>query len=197
MPEHASSESSEGGSPAGLREPVIDILVSASAWRPFHPETTVRTAAGLALAETRWRASGLDRVSVELAIELADDSRVAFLNAAFRGKEEPTNVLSFPAFEITALEDALHAAQGSPQPLPLGDVILSFETVRTEAAAQGKPFSHHLTHLVIHGVLHCLGYDHQDPEEAGIMEELERRCLGHLGVPDPYAIDDNAAGGER
>ena len=110
-----------------------------------------------------------------LAILLADDARLADLNAAFRSKAGPTNVLSFPA-------------PTNPGGW-LGDVALAFETCRGEAEAQDKRFEHHLQHLVAHGVLHLVGYDHETDEEAAEMEGLETEILAGLGAPDPYAAE--------
>jgi len=94
------------------------------------------------------------------------------LNARFRGKDSPTNVLSFPA---------------GPNPMGhLGDVALAFGVCESEARAQGKPLADHLRHLVVHGLLHLLGYDHEDEAEGDVMEALERSILSRMGVPDPY-----------
>ena len=107
---------------------------------------------------------------------LTDDDTVRDLNARFRGKDHATNVLSFPA-----------APQpGLPGPQPLGDLALAFGVCAAEAAAQGKTLADHLRHLVVHGVLHLLGHDHEDDAEAEAMEALEREILAGLGVADPY-----------
>ncbi|MDO9474924.1 MAG: rRNA maturation RNase YbeY [Caulobacter sp.] len=108
-----------------------------------------------------------------VTILLTDDDSVAELNERFRGKTGPTNVLSFPA--PTNPEDHL------------GDIALAYGVCAREAAEQGKPLAHHLQHLVAHGVLHLLGYDHLTEAEAEAMEALERQILAGLGVPDPYA----------
>lgn len=108
-----------------------------------------------------------------LTILLTDDATVADLNERFRGKAGPTNVLSFPA---TANPEG-----------HLGDIALAYGVCAREAAEQGKPLAHHLQHLVAHGVLHLVGYDHQTETEAAEMEALERLILAGLGVPDPYA----------
>jgi len=113
----------------------------------------------------------------ELAVTLADDARVRELNAAWRAKDTPTNVLTFPAFEPDQMADA---------PM-LGDVILAYETVAREAEDEGKPFSAHLSHLVVHGVLHLFGYDHVVDAAAEEMEAIETRALARIGVADPYA----------
>ncbi len=109
----------------------------------------------------------------EVAVLLADDAAVQDLNARFRGRDAATNVLSFPA-----------AASAAPH---LGDVALACGVCAREAQAQGKPLEAHLRHLVVHGVLHLLGFDHESDAEAEAMEALERSVLAVQGVPDPYA----------
>lgn len=112
----------------------------------------------------------------EVAVLLTGDAEVQALNKTYRGKDAPTNVLSFPAPEFAAPH--------------LGDVALASGVCAREAGAQGKPLGAHLSHLVIHGVLHLLGYDHLVEEDAERMETLERRLLRGLGVEDPYLIRD-------
>jgi probable rRNA maturation factor len=112
----------------------------------------------------------------ELSLLLADDSAIRALNRDWRGKDQPTNVLSFPA--------GPPAAEGAP--LLLGDVALAYETVAREAAEQGKTLADHMRHLLVHGILHLLGHDHEDEDEAERMESLERSILAGLGVADPY-----------
>jgi probable rRNA maturation factor len=132
-----------------------------------------RRAATATLADARRSTS--DAV---LAIALADDAAVKRLNRDYRGKDKPTNVLSFPA-------DARATPPGAPR--FLGDIVLARQTVAREAGMQGKRLSHHLTHLVVHGVLHLLGHDHETDAEARRMEAREIRILAGLKVPDPYA----------
>ena len=105
----------------------------------------------------------------DLAIVLADDDFVQSLNKQYRGKDKPTNVLSF-----------------SNEDEPLGDVILAFDTVAREAEAQQKTFRDHATHLIVHGVLHLLGHDHEDEDEAMKMEAREAKILKKLGIANPY-----------
>lgn len=193
MPEFAPTEPSESPGPGDCRGADIDVLVTSPLWGEKASRRLLLKAAESALSHSRWAEADWDFGGTELAIELADDRRIADLNARFRGKRGPTNVLSFPAFEAADLETALRRSSATAQPLPLGDVILAFETVEREAAAQGKPLVHHLVHLVIHGALHCLGYDHRDAPEAEIMEALERHCLARLGIPDPYAAPEDAS----
>ncbi|RAI40496.1 rRNA maturation RNase YbeY [Rhodoplanes roseus] len=123
-----------------------------------------------------------DRGACELCVVLADDATVQALNARYRGKDAPTNVLSFPAVPGGTSGDA-----DPDMPTLLGDVVLAYETVRAESQRDGTPFAHHLGHLVVHGVLHLLGYDHETDAEAELMEARERDVLASLDVPDPYA----------
>lgn len=117
----------------------------------------------------------------EIAITLSDDAEVRVLNRDWRGKDKPTNVLSFPG-----LEGAMANLLPPDAPRPLGDIILAFETCRGEAADQGKSLADHTRHLVVHGVLHLLGFDHEDEAEAEEMEALETAILAGLGIADPY-----------
>jgi len=119
-------------------------------------------------------------------IVLSDDARVEALNTQFRHKATPTNVLSFPAGSGASIPG---------EPTYLGDVIIARETVEGEAADQGIPLIHHVQHLVIHGVLHLLGYDHLSDTDASVMEALETRILTTLGIPDPYADGEPAGAG--
>jgi probable rRNA maturation factor len=143
---------------------VIDIEIEDPAWSAALPDPE---AVALPAAEAALEARG------GVTILLTDDDSVAELNERFRGKAGPTNVLSFPAPDNP--EDHL------------GDIALAYGVCAREAAEQGKPLAHHLQHLVAHGVLHLLGYDHLTEAEAEEMEARERRILAGLGVPDPYA----------
>ncbi|MER9349582.1 rRNA maturation RNase YbeY [Mesorhizobium sp. M0227] len=151
----------------------IDISVEAGNW-PDEVSLTrlVDGAVKAAFAET-----GVAGRS-ELSLVFTDDAHIQVLNAGWRGKDKPTNVLSFPAFPF---------AQGGPLPPMLGDIVLAAETVAHEAALEDKPVENHITHLVIHGLLHLLGYDHETEAEAEAMEAVERAALARLAIPDPYA----------
>ena len=111
----------------------------------------------------------------EVSVLLADDAAVQHLNAKWRGIDKATNVLSFPAAKDGAL---------------LGDIAFAFETVRREAETEDKPFLHHLSHLAVHGFLHLLGYDHLTDSQAEAMENIERRVLAQLEIPDPYRVNE-------
>ena len=114
---------------------------------------------------------------VSLELLLTDDEAVREINSEWRGKNEPTNVLSFPAAPTP----------GFPGPRPLGDVVLAWETLGREAQASGIPLAGHAAHLLAHGVLHCLGYDHDTEAAAEEMEALETKAMALIGVDDPYA----------
>ena len=117
----------------------------------------------------------------EVSLLFTDDETICGINAEWRGIDKPTNVLSFPAFPLRP--------GMAPKPL-LGDIVLAFETVEHEARAEAKPFEHHLSHLIAHGLLHLFGHDHQTDVEAEIMEQLERQILARLAIPDPYAVNE-------
>ncbi|MEO0485860.1 MAG: rRNA maturation RNase YbeY [Pseudomonadota bacterium] len=123
---------------------------------------------------------------VALSVLAADDARIATLNAEFRGKPTPTNVLSWPAHAL--IPPALPPADFDGA-IELGDIALAHGVCTAEAAAQKKPFEHHVTHLLVHGMLHLLGYDHESDAEAAVMEGLEVEILGNLEISDPYSAD--------
>ena len=159
-----------------MTEPVLDIHVNIEAgdWSRviLDLEKTIDAAAGAAVA-----AAGNTGRNPELSVLLADDRRLAELNENWRGKSGPTNVLSFPG-------DA-----DGPDPEMLGDIALALETLMAEAALAGISVSAHFNHLVVHGVLHLLGFDHENDREAEEMESLETKILGELGIADPYAAE--------
>jgi len=152
----------------------IGILIEAGDWPDEQAlETLVRPAVTAALAEAE-----IGQAATELSLVFTDDAHIRALNAAWRKKDKATNVLSFPAFPVE---------RGNALPPMLGDIVLASQTVASEALLEGKPFHHHLSHLIIHGLLHLLGYDHETAAEAEEMEAAERRALGRLAIPDPYA----------
>jgi probable rRNA maturation factor len=147
---------------------VIEIEIEDEAWSAALPEVE-------AVVE-RAAAAALGAVEGDVVILLTDDGSVREINARFRDRDRPTNVLSFPAAE-----------SAFPH---LGDLTLAYGVCAREAAEQGKTLSDHLSHLTVHGVLHLLGRDHEDDAEAEAMEEEERSILASLGVADPYTTDD-------
>lgn len=160
---------------AGDNAPVIDIAIEAGRWKVGDDEAIVTRAIETAAAMSTHEVGG-----AELSVVLTDDASIRAINAQWRHKNEPTNVLSFPAPP---------AMPGAPR--LLGDIVIAHETTAREAEAEGKPFGDHLGHLAIHGFLHLLGYDHESDADAEVMERLEREILAKLGVPDPYAARDS------
>jgi len=153
---------------------------SSSRW-----ETLVRSAAEAAVAESAFpQLTGSER-PVELSIRLTSDNEVKALNARWRGKDKPTNVLSFPQLEPEELDSI------APGPeLMLGDIVLARGVCEREAQEKGVSLEEHATHLLVHGTLHLLGYDHQDDGSAEEMETREVRALARLGISDPYEVRD-------
>lgn len=157
--------------------PATEILVVAECWRAAADAEAIIHRA----IETAAEIVGTETGDAELAIMLTDDAGIRTLNANWRGIDKPTNVLSFPALQPTG------PSSPDDPPRMLGDIAIAYETVRREADHEHKPFDHHLSHLAIHGFLHLIGYDHETDEEAREMENLERKILSRLGIPDPYA----------
>lgn len=152
----------------------IEIRVQSRRWREIEalrPRILAAAEAALALAPRRPAAGA------ELSLLLTDDRRIRQVNRDWRGFDKPTNVLSFPAVPPERIAQ-------SPV---LGDIVLAFETITREAEAEEKSFGDHLSHLVIHGLLHLLGEDHETQEEAQRMEAIETAALARLGIADPYA----------
>ena len=153
--------------------PSVEIVIESPLWdaEPRSEEIAQRAvSAAFAAAELSCLPGA------ELTVVLADDARLKLLNADWRGKDQPTNVLSFPAAEPGEIAQS---------PL-LGDLVIAFETLAREAEGDGKTVPDHLAHLVVHGTLHLFGYDHMSDEEAEEMEETERAALTTLGIADPY-----------
>lgn len=140
-------------------------------------------AAARTLALSPYAALGAADVAIEVAIRLADDAEVQTLNRDYRGKDTPTNVLSFPMFD----PDEIAGLANGPYPeLLLGDIVLARETCAREAHTKGMSVQAHATHLIVHGILHLLGFDHISDADAEDMEGLERLIMADLGHDDPY-----------
>ncbi|MFN0113481.1 MAG: rRNA maturation RNase YbeY [Paracoccaceae bacterium] len=166
-------------------EPLVDTLIEDARWGGFGLEGLAENAARHTL-----RAVGLAEEGFEISLLGCSDARIAELNEDFRGKPQPTNVLSWPARDLSAGADG--AAPRRPQPGPaglpqeLGDIAIAWETCAREALDHGKELRAHVTHLLIHGTLHLLGYDHQRAADAHLMEGIEVRILRGLDLADPY-----------
>jgi probable rRNA maturation factor len=169
----------------------ISVSVEAESWNDAIPDAEAWVA-GLARRTLEAACPGIGPAGISLL--LTDDAAVHELNRTWRGKDNPTNVLSFPATRTE--EGEVPEPEFDGVPLELGDIALAYETCARESIEQGKRFADHVAHLILHGVLHLLGYDHLDEDEAQRMEALEIRILAGLGIADPYetelagAIDD-------
>lgn len=151
--------------------PIIDVAVEAEAWDGFEdPASLAEAVIGQAVAQSRVKLAA----EAEVSIVLADDAFVAELNRKWRGVDKPTNVLSFPSGGDIAVAPVL------------GDIVIAYETTAREAQEEGKPLRDHVAHLLAHGFLHLIGYDHVADADARTMEALERSVLASLGVADPY-----------
>lgn len=150
-----------------------DVAINADGWQSEH---SLRMVVDRVL-EATLHALEFDDVDSELSLVFTDDANIRTINAKWRHIDKATNVLSFPAFPI----------QPGQRPGPiLGDIVIARETVQREAQEENKSFNDHLSHLIVHGLLHLTGYDHQNDDEAEQMESLERKILASLGISDPY-----------
>lgn len=156
----------------------VDTLVNCPEWQEAMPEAQEVCRQAVTAA---CHIAGSDLACSEVSVVLTDDDDIRKLNSAYRGKDEATNVLAFPA--MTASERPL-----PHQPRLLGDVVVAFETTATEAANAGKRLRDHLSHLVVHGTLHLLGFNHLSDHEAERMEHLEATALATLNIADPYGL---------
>ena len=166
-------------------EPLVDTLTEDARWQAFGLGEMAEAAARAVLAD-----QALPDAGFVVSLLGCSDTRIAALNADFRGKPQPTNVLSWPSEERGADRDG--GRPGRPQPgavdLPeeLGDIAIAWETCEREAAEQGKPMADHVAHLLVHGMLHLLGYDHVRENDAALMEAAELRVLAKMGLANPY-----------
>ncbi len=159
----------------------IDIDVRAAAWADVFDDIDALCSKALIAA---WDAAAPNEGLFEVSVVLTDDAEQRDLNKTYRGKDSSTNVLSFPAW------DAKGPAAPAGVPESLGDIVIAYETVAQERSAQGLPWHDHFSHLLVHGMLHLCGYDHEDTQDAEKMERLEVGILEKLGVGNPYADDD-------
>ena len=169
-----------------MMEPLVDTLIEDPRWAGIGLAYLAETAAQATL-----RAVSLPVAGFEISLLGCDDRRIATLNADFRGKPQPTNVLSWPSAELGS-----EIAGGRPlmprsglaeMPEELGDIAIAWETCDREAVVQAKSMRDHVMHLLVHGTLHLLGYDHVRAADAALMEGLETRILSGMGIANPYA----------
>ncbi|GGH58224.1 rRNA maturation RNase YbeY [Frigidibacter albus] len=165
-------------------ESLVDTIEEDGRWESFGLAPLAERAAAATLSHL-----GLAPGEFEISLLGCDDARIAVLNADFRGKPAATNVLSWPSEERGA--EAEGAAPDLPEgdadmPEELGDIAIAWETCEREAAEAGKPMTEHVTHLIVHAVLHLLGYDHERDGDASLMEGTEIAILAELGLANPY-----------
>lgn len=162
----------------GASAPLVEAIVEDPRWEAVGIGGLADMAARATLSEL-----GLDPADHEISLLACDDARITSLNADFRGKPRPTNVLSWPSGELEGAGGGGAAAE----PVFLGDIALAYETCAAEAAEAGLTLARHATHLVVHGVLHLLGHDHDVDAEAEEMERIEIKILAGMGVDNPYS----------
>src|ERR1700692_4851416 len=183
-PGTGSGRKPSSGSMARFALPVTEVLIVADCWQSEPDAEAVIQRAVATAAEIVDASLDVDLGEAELAVMLTDDAGIRTLNANWRGIDQPTNVLSFPALPPTGGRGPDDA------PRMLGDIAIAYQTTRAEADDEQKPFDHHLSHLAVHGFLHLIGYDHDKDDDAEAMEILETEILAQLGIPDPYADRD-------
>lgn len=170
----------------------VEVVLQDHGWLPLceDVETTTRKIAAV-VGDYVEEFKCLPRLA-EVAVVLGGDDFIRDLNRQYRGVDAATNVLAFEQRSTDPGWPAASTAEGCGSPMPLGDVVLARETVEREASAQGKRFSDHFSHLLVHGLLHLVGYDHQVAAEAQRMESVERAVLARVGIADPYRdqVDD-------
>ncbi len=159
----------------------VDCLIEDTRWTAFELEPLAEAAVAAALEGV-----GLEPTVWDISLMACDDARIATLNADFRGKPQPTNVLSWPSVERGVAAAGETPLTPDPTEPELGDIAIAYDTCAAEAAAAGKPMADHVTHLIVHGTLHLLGYDHERDADATLMEGLESQILGNMGLSDPY-----------
>ncbi len=164
---------------------LVDVVIEDPAWEALDLPALASRAAVATLRNIGLRPDGF-----ELCLLACDDARIASLNADFRGRAAPTNVLSWPAADPPPRAPGTHPAPPAPgdadDPESLGDIAIAHGVCTAEARAQGKRIEDHVTHLIVHAVLHLLGYDHECDTDAALMEQVEVSILASLGVDDPY-----------
>jgi len=174
----------------------VELSMPCRDWQRCLPDAGVRAERAVRAALREGAAAlHLALPSCEISVVLGDDALIRQLNRERRGRDRATDVLSFPTFDPAALKRAAAAAADTaPVPLLLGDVVLALETVAAAATEGDLALGDHFAHLVVHGVLHLLGHDHQEPAAARAMEALESRALAALGIADPWADPGTEAG---
>lgn len=172
----------------------VEVEIEDARWGALAPVAERAAAAAL-------RHLGLEPSAFDIALLACGDARIAELNGRFRGKARPTNVLAWPAVQLSPPSEGARPAPPvtgtSADPAALGDIAIAYDTCAREAEEQGKTLADHAAHLVVHAVLHLLGYDHARRGDAHLMEATERAILAQMGIADPYDPQDGPADAGR
>jgi probable rRNA maturation factor len=168
---------------------VLDVAAQAEGWPDADWEALAARAARAALAQSPFGEWLTTPATIELAVRLTSDDEVHPLNLQYRHKDKPTNVLSFPMIQPDLLETV--TANSDDGEVILGDIVLAHGVCAREAEERGISTADHAAHLIVHGTLHLLGYDHQGDAEAEAMEDMERAALADLGLHDPYPVRED------
>lgn len=170
---------------------MIDVAVQTEpGWPEADWEAFATACAAAAIQRTPYAALATTPALIEIAVRMTDDDEVRVLNRDYRQKDKPTNVLSFPMIQSDLIESV--TANSDDGEVLLGDIVLARGVCEREAAERDISVEHHAQHLIVHGVLHLLGYDHQGDAEAEGMEAIERDALASLGIADPYPVTEDS-----
>ena len=166
---------------------MIDVGLTIVDWPSFDWQSLATRAVSTTIAATPHAGLATIAATIEISIRLTSDAEVQTLNRQYRGQDKPTNVLSFPMVQPDLIDTVANTDDGE---VLLGDIVLAYETCARESVERGVSTQDHATHLIVHGVLHLLGYDHMNDSEAEAMEAIERDVMASLGLHDPYPIQD-------
>ncbi len=154
---------------------IIDVNIEDKRWLKYEPKISSKAKQIIKIALSESKAK-INSCQIEISLLLTNDKHIQVLNKQYRSKDKPTNVLSFPIDSVDSTQEVIC----------LGDIIVSLETITDEALQQNKDFMNHFSHMLVHGVLHLLGYDHIKPKDAIKMESLEIDILQIMGISNPY-----------
>lgn len=166
---------------------MIDVAVDAEGWRAQDWDALSQRAVVASIAASPHAHLASTPASIEISVRLTSDAEVQMLNRQYRGKDKPTNVLSFPMVQPDLIASLANTDDGE---VLLGDIVLALETCEREAKERGVALEDHAAHLIVHGTLHLLGHDHMNDAEAEAMEAIERAAMAALGLHDPYPVED-------
>lgn len=167
---------------------ICDVAVKSKKWLEIDsPEALVEKIVKQLIPLTNLKSSLSETLTIELAISLVSNPQIKKINADFRNKDKATNILSFPNLDHDIIhQEGLENMLKNADYLPLGDIVISYDKLKSESSKQNKSFNHHLTHLILHSILHLIGHDHEEDAQAEEMENLEIKILESLDIKNPY-----------